>query len=177
MIDPKTLKIPLVTKTKSKVNISLEGVVGSRVNAKNYSGNGHWHFVELLGKGKQIGFIYAIRNRVSGRLYIGKKQYRSLGKLTKNQESNWPWYISSCIELSNDIKLLGKENFDFIVLEEYKTKGGLSYAEVWSLIISEVNCDNSKWYNRLVNKVAWIVKEPPTARHRERLARFIEGKL
>jgi hypothetical protein len=60
------------------------------------------------------------------------------------------------------------EEFDFICLEQYQTKGTLSYSETWSLCYVEAPT-NDRWYNRLIEKVSWNVKEAITDRHKERL--------
>ena len=64
-----------------------------------------------------------------------------------------------------------KEEFDFICVEQYKTKGTLSYAETWSLCLVEAPTSNL-WYNTLIEKVSWSVREPISDRHKERLARI-----
>jgi hypothetical protein len=78
----------------------------------------------------------------------------------------------------------GKENFEFIAIEQYKSKGALSYAETWSLLHAQTPVYRDKWYNVLINKISWRVTEPPTQRHRERLKQVmlsvnatIEGHL
>lgn len=177
MSSAKDIKIPtssLAVEPEKKVRVSLEGKVNSRVNRNEYGYNGHWDFEHKMGKEGFIGFIYIIRNKESGRCYIGKKFYKGTGKLNKGQESNWPWYISSSKELANDIKTLGKDHFEFICLEEYKTKGALSWAETWSLCHAEVPTKQDKWYNLLINKVSWVVKEPVTERHKARMKIVME---
>ena len=154
---------------EKKKRVSLEGKVGSKVNRTDYSRNGHWDFEQRMGDSDKLGFIYLIRNKISGRCYIGKKFYRGTGKQNKGLETNWPWYISSSKELAADIKTLGKDYFEFICIEEYKTKGALSWAETWSIVYVEAPSNQTKWYNLLINKVSWVVKEPITNRHKERL--------
>ena len=95
-------------------------------------GNGHWLFPEQMGGAEYIGFIYAIIDPVTHKGYIGKKQYRGTGKLNKGQDSGWRKYISSCKALQDHIKERGTETFQFYCLEQYKAKGALGYAEVWS---------------------------------------------
>jgi hypothetical protein len=160
-------KIPAL---KKKERISLEGKVGSKVNREDYgTWNGHWDFPDKLDPASYTGFIYIIADNNNRKLYLGKKQYKGTGKLNKGLESNWRWYISSSKELSEQVKLYGKENFDFIAIEQYKSKGALSYAETWSLMRVEAPSNRSVWYNLLVNKVSWVVKEPVTELHKERL--------
>ena len=167
----KRINSGIVSANGRRQRVSLEGKVGSIVDARNYRGNGHWEWIEgeLLGGKGYIGFIYVIYDTVNQRLYLGKKQYKGMGKLNKGQDSNWRWYISSSKELSESVKLNEKQGFRYIAIEEYKTKGGLSYAETWSLCHVQTPVYRDKWYNVLINKVTWSVKEPPTDRHKVRL--------
>jgi hypothetical protein len=87
---------------------------------------------------------------------------------------NWRWYISSSKELSASVKNFGKEGFEFIAIEQYHSKGTLSYAESWSLLHVEAPYRQDKWYNLLINKVSWAVKEPITERHKQRLAKAMQ---
>lgn len=154
--------------------VSLEGKVNSRVDRSNYTGNGHWVFEEQMGLKGKIGFVYLIRNIVSNKCYIGKKYYKGAGKTNKGKVSNWPWYISSSPELSADIKALGKENFDFICLEEYTMKGAVGWAETWSLCYVEVPCNPHLWYNVRIDQVSWKVREFVTFRHKHTLQALIK---
>ena len=132
--------------------------------------NGHWKFPEQMGEG--VGFIYVIRDTVLERLYLGKKMYYGAGKLNKGQESNWRKYSSSSKVLAELLKARPKEEFEFICIEQYKTKGTLSYSETWSLCHVEAPTSPT-WYNTLVEKVSWPVKEKITDRHKERLNRIL----
>lgn len=156
--------------------VSLEGKVGSRVDALNYRGNGHWKSDISMGTSKAIGFIYVIRNLELGRFYIGKKFYRSEGKLTKGQTSNWAWYTSSCKDLVLDTKRQEKLGFDFIFIEEYVSRGALSWAETWSLCTYKIPENTAIFYNSLINKVSWKVREGVTPKHCDRLARALRGE-
>lgn len=162
---------PPVVKVKPKraVQVSLEGVVGSRIDPTKYRGNGHWQYCEDMGGKEYVGFIYVIRDVMNEKLYLGKKYYRSMGRETKGNELNWRWYISSSDKLSDAVKARGKDKFEFVCIEQYRTKGALSYAETWSLMHVESPAHQDKWYNLLVNKVSWAVKEPISERHKERL--------
>jgi hypothetical protein len=159
-------KIPTIQR---KQKVSLEGVVGSKVNRSEYGLNGHWDFPGKLDPDNFIGFIYIIVDLNNKKLYLGKKQYKGAGKLNKGKESNWPWYISSSTELSEQVKKYGKEGFDFIAVEQYKSKGALSYAETWSLMFVESPSNRHLWYNMLVNKISWNVREGITQQHKDRL--------
>ena len=52
------------------------------------------------------------------------------------------------------------------------TKGTLSYSETWSLCYVEAPTSEN-WYNTLVEKVSWPVKEAITERHKERLNKVL----
>ena len=132
--------------------------------------NGHWIFPEQMGQG--VGFIYVIRDHVLKRLYLGKKQFYGTGKLNKGKESNWKRYRSSSKLLAEMFKHRPVEEFEFICIEKYKTKGTLSYSETWSLCYVEAPTSEN-WYNTLVEKVSWPVKEAITERHKERLNKVL----
>jgi hypothetical protein len=128
--------------------------------------NGHWTFDEQMGSG--VGFIYVIRDNVLERFYLGKKLFYGMGTLNKGKESNWKKYTSSSKVLNELLKQRPKEEFDFICIEQYKTKGTLSYSETWSLCFVEAPT-SKQWYNTLIEKVSWNVKEPVSTKHKARL--------
>jgi hypothetical protein len=135
--------------------------------------NGHWIFEEQLGGKDYVGFIYVIYDKVLNRAYIGKKHFYLAGKLNKGQESQWRKYKSSSTVLAEMFKERPKDEFEFQVLEQYKTKGTLSYSESWSLCF--VEAPTSKvFYNTLIEKVSWAVKEPISDRHKQRLVELLE---
>lgn len=117
-----------------------------------------------------------IRDCLADKLYLGKKQFKGRGALNKGQESNWMWYTSSSKELNERIKTCGKDNFEFIAIEQYVPVGTLSYAETWSLMHVESPTNRDKWYNLLVNKVSWPVKVPISERHKKRLSMVINNE-
>lgn len=135
--------------------------------------NGHWEFPELLGTKGEFGFIYAIFDPELKKGYLGKKQFVGAGKLNKGVPSNWRTYTSSCKELQEQIRLRGLINFKFIAIEQYKVRGTLGYAEVWSQCYAETPTSNV-WYNGLIEKVSWPVREMITQRHKERLQMVID---
>jgi hypothetical protein len=172
---PPATSVPI----KRRRQVSLEGTLGSRVEASNYRGagreNGHWDYPETLGTASYVGFIYVIKDVVNSKLYLGKKSFRGSGVLNKGQKSNWPWYISSSKELSESVKMNGKDNFEFIAIEQYATKGGLSYAETWSLCHVHALVHKEKWYNGMIGEISWKIREPPTQRHIERLHNVMDS--
>ncbi len=142
--------------------------------------NGHWEFPEQMYTDNYIGFVYAMQNKLTGMKYIGKKLYAGMGVQNKGVESNWKYYCSSNKLIDADVKVVrtagfpASELFDFICLEQYRTKGGLSFAEVWSLVMAETPSNYNKFYNRLINGVSWAVRERVTDRHKTRFFEFLE---
>jgi hypothetical protein len=130
--------------------------------------NGHWLFPEQMGDG--VGFIYIIRDRPFGKFYLGKKYFNGMRGKVKGVESNWRKYKSSSRLL--DWTGRNMSEFDFICLEQYETKGTLSYSETWSLCYVEAPT-NDAWYNKSIEKVFWNVREPITDRHKERLIKAV----
>lgn len=148
--------------------MKFEGILpksDSRTITKTFD-NGHWLFPEQLGDG--VGFIYVIRDNILQRFYLGKKTFRGAGKLNYGKESNWKRYTSSSNTIGTLLKERPREEFDFIVLETYKARGALSYAETWTLCLVEAPT-NVTWYNTRIEKVSWPVKEMITQRHKMRL--------
>jgi hypothetical protein len=86
--------------------------------------------------GEYIGFVYLITNQVTGRKYIGKKNFyfsktkQVNGKKKRYKvESDWLDYYGSNKELQEDVKNLGKENFKREILRLCKSKGEFGYFE------------------------------------------------
>jgi len=144
-------------------------IINSTYPLRKYD-NGHWLFPEQLGDG--TGFIYVIRDNILERFYLGKKTYRGAGKLNYGKESNWKRYTSSSNTIATLLKERPPEEFDFIVLEQYKARGALSYAETWTLCLVEAPT-NVTWYNTRIEKVSWPVKERITPRHKSRLQQVV----
>jgi hypothetical protein len=139
--------------------------------------NGHWKFVEPLGKNGESGFVYLIYDIITKKMYIGKKFFIGSGIKNRGVVSNWPWYTSSCKELVESIRKNGKEYFEFYVLEQYQNRGTVSYAETWSLMRAETPANRHKFYNGLVNKISWPCKEQISDRHKKRLDALLSGRI
>jgi hypothetical protein len=132
--------------------------------------NGHWkHYPRDLDPEKAVGFIYMIVDLTDNSKYIGKKQFRGRGKINRGQGSNWRQYTSSSKELNARIKEKGKDSFLFVILEQYYTVGGWSFAETWTQVVCETPSKNEEFMNRFIDKVTWKVSESVTARHKKRL--------
>lgn len=129
--------------------------------------NGHWDFSEVMQPDVYTGFVYAIYDKVFGKGYIGKKHFHSFSQGRK-VPSDWKTYCSSSTELKSMIDNRPREEFEFICIEQYKTKGDLCYAESWSIFAVKA-LENGFWYNKGLESVGWKVKNPPSQRHKDRL--------
>ena len=135
--------------------------------------NGHWKFPEQLMI-DYSGFIYVIRDNILRRFYLGKKTFRHQRGQNKGKEMpGWRKYKSSSPLLKELFAVRPiYDEFGFIVLEQYKTKGTLSYGETWTLCHVEAPT-NLTWYNTRIEKVSWPVKEGISERHKDRLSDVI----
>lgn len=128
--------------------------------------NGKWKFPVEMGL-PYVGFIYIIRDRYMKKFYIGKKHFLSRER-GRDVISNWKKYNTSSKILKEMFAERPAEEFDFIVLEMYKGKASLTFAECWSLCKVEApTCKN--WYNTMIDRCSWNIKEKITDRHKERL--------
>jgi hypothetical protein len=145
--------------------------------------NGHWDFPEPMFAKGNIGFIYAIRDKTNGMMYLGKKQFIGLAKGNKGIETDWKTYYTSQKDIAarcKELRLAGLSptlRFDCVCLEKYSIKGAFSFAEVWSLVTAQTPCYPSLFYNKLINGISWNVNELITDRHRQRLYAFLQGEL
>lgn len=85
---------------------------------------------------KMEGFVYLITNLTNNKKYIGKKHFWTRQKdiktgRRKTKESDWKNYYSSCDELKEDVKLIGKENFKREILYVCPHKKSMSYYEIY----------------------------------------------
>jgi len=101
----------------------------------------------------KFGFVYIITNNKNGKKYIGCKQYL-IGK--SKRQSRWQSYMGSSKHLKEDIKKLGKKNFKFEVIDEFKNKRSLKYYEMVYQVQHNVltSCvegsDNHIYYNNYI---------------------------
>jgi hypothetical protein len=89
------------------------------------------------------GFVYLITNLTNNKKYIGKKHFwtRQKDKKTgrrKKKESDWKNYFSSCDELKEDVKLLGKDKFSREILYLCPHRKSMSYYETMEQFKREV---------------------------------------
>lgn len=133
----------------------------------------HWKYQEEiiteLPSGV-VGFVYRITNTTNGRMYIGRKYIESITRkpLTKKQkeagrvrkevvrkESNWRDYTGSNKPLNEDIKKLGKDQFDFRIIAFGETRGQTNFLEEIAQIKLDALVD-SNYYNDSVGSRRFI---------------------
>ena len=109
-----------------------------------------------------VGFVYLITNNLSGRKYVGKKlakfsktTYKVIKqkngikkrkKIRSKVDSDWQLYYGSNIELNEDIKKLGSENFTREILYYCRSKAECSYIEAREQFTRKV-LENNDYYN------------------------------
>lgn len=92
-----------------------------------------------------VGFVYQITNITTGRMYIGKKLAKfskttqrtvklkngnkRKKKIRTKVDSDWRDYYGSSPELTKDVELLGKHNFQREILYYCNSKAECSYIE------------------------------------------------
>lgn len=109
-----------------------------------------------------VGFVYLITNNLTGRKYVGKKlakfsktSYKVVKqkngikkrkKIKSKIDSDWQQYYGSNIELNEDIKKLGSENFTREILYYCRSKAECSYIEAREQFNRKV-LETDKYYN------------------------------
>ena len=109
-----------------------------------------------------VGFVYLITNKLTGRMYIGKKlarfkktTYKTVklknGKKKKKKirgstNSDWQTYWGSNEELAADVILLGEENFTREILFYCSSKAECSYIEAREQFARRV-LESDDYYN------------------------------
>jgi hypothetical protein len=109
-----------------------------------------------------VGFVYIITNLTNNRKYIGKKLAkfsrttqrtvklkngnRRKKKIRTKVDSDWRDYYGSSPELTKDVELLGKDNFQREILYYCKSKSECSYIEAREQFSNRV-LESNDWYN------------------------------
>tara|TARA_R100000963_G_scaffold29974_1_gene21220 strand:+ start:69 stop:458 length:390 start_codon:yes stop_codon:yes gene_type:complete len=115
----------------------------------------HWEYHKELDTINNFGFVYLITNKKTTKAYVGCKQYY-IKRKGKKKESGWETYMGSSKYLLEDIKKLGKKNFTFEIIDEYKNKRSLNYYECYNQMIRHVltatieGTDEPAYYNNYV---------------------------
>jgi len=137
---------------------------GSKYNKNNELDNGHWQFHELMRPDLYFGFTYLIWCDKTGKGYVGRKQYKHMGKKSSRnygKETNWRSYMGSSAHLKEHIKEHGTNQLRFICLGEYSCRGDLVYAEAEEQIkrgvLTARGEDNKRiYYNGQISAIKFI---------------------
>lgn len=142
--------------TNKHYHVGIYATVSEAAYARQVAMYGHhWIGMPLGAEKKDWGFIYLITNIITGKQYIGKKQFLwwngpSGGYKCTNRnddfwftpsawkDSDWKEYVSSCIPLQKDIAHFGQHNFTFEVLGTCEDKLSLHLAEVEEMMARDV---------------------------------------
>jgi hypothetical protein len=113
-----------------------------------------------LNENEHFGIVYKIKNNITGRSYIGKKQLWSTikrpplkGKKRKRsvtKPSDYRSYYGSSEEFKKDVIKYGKDNFTREVLEITSCKWDAAYKELlWQIKLGVISSDD--YYNGIIN--------------------------
>lgn len=87
------------------------------------------------------GFVYSIKNNLTGRTYIGRKYFSKAGfKTVKGKKrrirktSDWENYWSSSEEVKQEVSQYGKESFTRTILHLCTTRASCSYMETYEIL-------------------------------------------
>lgn len=106
-----------------------------------------------------VGFVYCITNLITGKQYIGKKNFFSTRRVkVKNRTnkkkikkiSDFGTYFGSSNLLLADVQTLGSDNFKREILHLCKSKGWMSYLETKEQIEREVLLKPDNYYNNFI---------------------------
>ena len=118
------------------------------------------------------GFVYIITNIKTKKFYIGKKAFihNKKKKLTKKEiaehtgagrkpitrvdkvDSGWKNYYGSSKELLADVKLLGEDKFERVIIHFAKNKKQLTFLELQEQIIHNVLFTDNSYNDNIAGK-------------------------
>jgi hypothetical protein len=107
-----------------------------------------------------VAFVYLIRNKASGMMYVGKKLAKfkmtkpplkgNKNKRRSTKESDWREYWGSSDRLKSDVEKLGPENFTREILHFCPSRGIASYLEAREQFERRV-LETDDYYNGIIN--------------------------
>ena len=121
---------------------------------------------------EHYGFVYIITNLETRKFYIGKKAFihNKKKKLTKKEiteqsgpgrrsttridkvDSGWKTYYGSSKELLNDVKTLGEDKFERVILCLAKNKKQLTFFELSEQIVYGVLFTDNSYNDNIAGK-------------------------
>ena len=123
---------------------------------------GHWISDIEFNSNDYFGFVYKITNKINNKKYIGRRNFFVKSK----HYCDWENYVSSSAELKKDIKISGKENFIFEILELHKLNEILSCREIelqiqYNVLNSKFSDGTREFYNKAIHKVGFNTTGQP----------------
>jgi hypothetical protein len=122
-----------------------------RNRTMNWTYNGAPITEEIIGD--SYGFVYVIRNKTDGRRYVGRKYFTKAGyKTVKGKRkkirisSGWENYYGSNKVLLEDVKQLGEDNFERMIIRLCRNRSECSYYET-HYIFQFGALLSDRWYN------------------------------
>lgn len=119
--------------------------------------NGEEFTSEMIGD--SMGFVYRITNKTNDMKYIGKKLFISTNKLPPlkgktrkrivRKESDWKTYFGSSDEVKMLVEQLGADAFHREILHLCKTKGEMSYLEMYEQVTNHALLRDD-YYNGII---------------------------
>ena len=120
---------------------------------------GHWT-TELDIPESFFGFLYKITNTTNGRMYLGKKQAKTMKKFPPlkgkkrarriEKDTDWKKYTGSSNYLNEDIEKFGKDKFTFEIVRFGGSKSELAYLETYYIMVLHAVI-KEEYYNGIVN--------------------------
>ena len=155
---------------------------------------GHWDtsIVGNFDPKDHFGFIYLVINKVTGKMYIGRKSlWSTTTKKVWNKartakrnvkqfnESEWRTYTTSSTVINGEIDS-GAGVFDFQLLSLHNNKGALAYAEIEQMVLRDVlrakNLHGDRlYYNNAIGNMKFSLTEEKSASHKRALAKAAKG--
>jgi len=140
---------------------------------------GIWQHKYRINPENNFGFIYIIKNNLTCKKYIGKKQYHNYKKKKLWKKSNWETYTSSSKEVNKDIIEFGIENFHFEILIETVTRGWLTYLECklqydYNVLTERDEYGERTWYNAVINAIKFVPAEQWSEENKIKVALIIK---
>ena len=114
---------------------------------------GHWDLlVNDFDPGMYFGFIYFIFDKINNMKYIGKRNFR----VKSRAKHSWKSYTGSQKHLTAAISALGKDKFDFVIVELCTSKDELNNREhelhILNNVLKAKYSDGKKlFYNRTIS--------------------------